>query len=202
MLAKLYFEGKGIIKRDEGHAIQYLLKAAQQSHAGALSRLIDLANKGNDASQLQYALGLMYEQGLGVEKNYSKAAGWYKRSGKQDKVDALLRLGILHEDGGYGLNKDEIEAVKWYQKALLGKSKEAKIRLIDLADKKNHPEAQFVLAGLYLSGEGVEREDKVGIEYLLRATKQGHSSALERFIRLTQSDMHLSYELGLLYQME
>ncbi len=65
LLGETYAHGKGV-KQDYKEAYQYFLKSA---------------NKGS--KKAQYALGLAYEKGLGVEKNIQTSLIWYKLAAEQ-----------------------------------------------------------------------------------------------------------------------
>jgi TPR repeat protein/GTP-binding protein EngB required for normal cell division len=202
ILGCLYLEGAGVVEREERAAVEWLLRAASQGHDGALRRLIELGREG-ERHPLQYALGQLYEEGKGIEKNYQEAVLWYELSAKTDKADAPLRLGLLYESGGYGIEKDEKTAVNLYWLAAAHSNKTAVARLIALANEQqgNYPEAQYVLGDLYLKGEGVEKNYQAGIAYWLQAARQGHKLSLARIIGLAEGgDINFCYGLGLLYE--
>ena len=48
------------------------------------------AEQGCDAAQ--YHLGVMYEQGRGISKDYAKAVVWYRKSAEQGNADAQCLL--------------------------------------------------------------------------------------------------------------
>ena len=47
----------------------------------------------------QYSLGVAYENGYGVEKNYREAVKWYEESAKQGDADAQYSLGVHYYNG-------------------------------------------------------------------------------------------------------
>ena len=47
----------------------------------------------------QYLLGVLYENGEGVNRDTATAAGWYQRASDQDHGEAQLNLGVLYENG-------------------------------------------------------------------------------------------------------
>lgn len=77
-LAAIYLQGEeGVtVNYDEAH--KWFAAAAIQGHAVA-----------------QYNLGLMFELGLGIEKNEAKALGWYNLAAKSGQPEALERLSQL-----------------------------------------------------------------------------------------------------------
>ena len=69
-----------------------------------------IANEGN--AEVQYNLGLIYSNGEGVDKNFSKALYWFKKSASQGNVLAEYKLGYIY-DNGLGVKKDPIVAYKY-----------------------------------------------------------------------------------------
>ncbi len=104
-------------------------------HATALRLFRPLADQGDDVAQ--FDLGVMYNKGWGVPRDYVQAAKWYRLAAVQGNADAQYNLGILNDDG-----HRYAEAVKWYRKA---------------ADQ-GLGDAQFNLGLLYAKGQGVPRD--------------------------------------------
>ena len=76
-----YNYGRGGVEQDHQVAMYWYQKAADHGYAEA-----------------QYALGLLYENGVGVEKDFSKAKAWYQKAADQRNTDAqagLRRLGSV-----------------------------------------------------------------------------------------------------------
>ena len=61
----------------------------------AFNQLHKLAKKGHPAAQ--HIIGMMYENGIGVEKNLSKAVAYYEKSAVQDFGDAECALGRMYQ---------------------------------------------------------------------------------------------------------
>jgi len=76
--------------------------------------VISLANQGNAKSQ--YELGLMYELGMGIDKNHSQALAWYQKSANQDYAKAQYNLGIFYALAK-GVDKDIEQSKYWIRKA-------------------------------------------------------------------------------------
>ncbi|NOQ45967.1 MAG: hypothetical protein GQ559_04740, partial [Desulfobulbaceae bacterium] len=64
----------------------------------------------------QTYVGEMYEQGLGTEPDYIKAAEWYRKAAAQGFARAQMNLGYLYEKG-LGVPVDKTAALNWYRKA-------------------------------------------------------------------------------------
>ncbi|MFT4689365.1 MAG: hypothetical protein ACI9OD_001572 [Limisphaerales bacterium] len=61
----------------------------------------------------QFNLGWMYEKGLGVIKDETEAAKWYRKAADQGYVSAQSSLGGMYAEGG-GVIKDEVRAYMWF----------------------------------------------------------------------------------------
>ena len=117
--------------------------AAEQGHAHA-----------------QYNLGIMYDNGHGVDVNYKKAIEWYEKAAKQGLAEAQCNLGGMYENGD-GVDVNYKKAIEWYEKAA----------------EQGHTDAQYNLGGMYYHGEGVDVNYKKAIEWYEKAAEQGHADA-------------------------
>lgn len=70
----------------------------------------------NGLPDMMCLLGIMYEEGRAVEKNYQTAMMWYLKASDNDYAEAHYRLGRLYENG-WGVKKNDSKALKYYQKA-------------------------------------------------------------------------------------
>lgn len=76
-----------------------------------------LAHRGD--THAEYYLGLLYEEGQGLEQDFQLARQWYlKAAGKAD-VDAAFALGRLYSKG-LGVAQDLPEAYMWFARAARG----------------------------------------------------------------------------------
>ncbi len=159
-------------------------------------RVYSFAMKGDAVAQ--YVTGLMYRSGKGVEKDYAKAAVWFRKAGNQGYAQAQLNLGLLYRNG-QGVERSAVEAVTWYRKAaergdtvaqynlgamynegigVLKDSAEA-FKWCRKAAEQGYPDAQYQISGMYFKGIGVQ-EDKVEAgKWLRKAADQGHARAVE-----------------------
>lgn len=73
----------------------------------------------------EYALGLLYFEGLGVGQSYDKAVGLWTRSAEQGQAQAQISLGVVFSGSrlpytsldcksGCGQEKDLLNAYKWF----------------------------------------------------------------------------------------
>lgn len=71
--------------------------------------------ESGDAVSQNY-VGEIYERGLGVPPNYTKAAEWYRKAAAQGLDRAEANLGHLYEQG-LGVPKDKVQALNLYRQA-------------------------------------------------------------------------------------
>ena len=95
-----------------GGGYQSYLKGDYQA---AFDEWRPLAELGD--AEAQYNLGVMYDQGFGVEQDLGKAADWYRKAAEQGFVDAQANLGLMYFHG-QGLNKDHQAAAHWLNLAV------------------------------------------------------------------------------------
>jgi localization factor PodJL len=124
----------------------------------AADRYLARAKEGDPDAQ--YELAIRFAKGRGVEKDYNRAAAWFREAAINGVAAAQYDLGVLY-DVGLGLQRDPIEAVIWYQSA---------------ADQ-NEPIAQLRLGSVYLAGDVVPRNPTEAVRWLRRAAEQGVAEA-------------------------
>lgn len=108
----------------------------------------------------QYALGAMYLEGLGVQKNPEQSMRWLMRAAENGVVDAEKLLGDVFSTGLAG-GKNYPESIKWYERA---------------AHKEN-TDAQATLGLMIANGRGVSKDLVKGAMWLDLASAQGHEGA-------------------------
>ena len=82
--------------------------------AKALREWRPLAEQGD--ARAQFYLGLLYENGDGVPRDYEKAREWYEESSAQGEANAQFYLGLLSAFGQGG-PLDLSQAHMWYSLA-------------------------------------------------------------------------------------
>jgi len=87
------------LRTDASPNVKSLHSAATQGHA-----------------EEQFALGLSYENGDGIEDNCVEAAFWYLLAAKQGNAQAKYRLGLLYRSG-LGVRGNWITAAEWIKSA-------------------------------------------------------------------------------------
>ncbi|WP_169740983.1 tetratricopeptide repeat protein [Methylomicrobium agile] len=122
--------------------------------------LTDIASNGDQVAQL--FLGDMYSSEENVERDYSKAAYWYRLSAEQGNSEAQQELGILYYKG-VGVNKDYKESVKWYR----------------LSAKQGHAFAQYCMGFMYYLGLGLDKDYTKSYLWLNLSASNGSNAGIE-----------------------
>jgi len=83
-------------------------------YEAAFREWLPLAELGD--VEAQYNLGVLYDEGAGVEQDFAVAADWYRKAAEQGFIDAQTNLGIMYYFG-QGVARDYQEAAKWFRLA-------------------------------------------------------------------------------------
>lgn len=81
-----------------------------RDYAAAAAAWRQAAERGHPRAQ--NGLGVLYRDGLGVEKDAATAVTWFRISAQNGYAYAMFNLGLAYRDGS-GVAKDDIEAYKW-----------------------------------------------------------------------------------------
>lgn len=94
-----------------GGGYQSYLKGDYQA---AYKEWMPLAELGD--AEAQYNIGVLFDEGAGVDQDLVAAADWYRRAGEQGFMDAQTNLGIMYYHG-HGVDRHRHEASKWFRMA-------------------------------------------------------------------------------------
>ena len=128
-------------------------------------RALDLFQKSADAGypQAQATIGALYLKGLPglLDRNPEKGVGLLSQAVRAKSLTARFNLGMAYYNGD-GVPQDPSKAAQWLQ----------------VAEKQNFAEAQYVLGMLLAEGEeGLPKNLSQGVRLLNKAAKQGHKLA-------------------------
>ena len=128
-------------------------------------RALDLFQKSADAGypQAQATIGALYLKGLPglLDRNPKKGVDLLSRAVRAKSLTARFNLGMAYYNGD-GVPQDPSKAAQWLQ----------------VAEKQNFVEAQYVLGMLLAEGEeGLPKNLSQGVRLLNKADKQGHKLA-------------------------
>jgi len=83
-------------------------------YTAAYDEWLPLAELGD--AEAQFNLGVLYDEGAGVEQNLITAAAWYRKAAEQGFIDAQTNLGIMYYHG-LGVDPDLEAAAHWFRLA-------------------------------------------------------------------------------------
>jgi len=126
--------------------------------ASVLKLYRNAAEKGHVLAMVE--VGNMYNSGIGVRTNYTKALAWYLKAAELGDSFAQFNVGVAYSIGK-GAQTDLVKAFLWFQKAA------------EQGDKK----AQLNMGEAYFEGLGVKQDKNTAFTWYLKAAKQGNSNA-------------------------
>lgn len=116
----------------EGVIIAKALAGDPEAHVA----LIELGNQGNVL--IQFGLGVMHQDGLGIRPDHTKAVNWYRKAAEQGHTGAQNALGVMYY-GGKEVPQDYIQAAFWFRKMA----------------EQGDAVGQAMLGSMYEKGEGL-----------------------------------------------
>jgi len=112
-------------------------------------------------AEAQFALGLMYDLGIDVPKNYAESGKWYLKAANQGLAEAQFKLGVRYFEYGKTAKENYTTAFTWFYKAA----------------NQGIAEAQFNVALMYQLGRGVPTNKVEGYKWYNIAAAQGFAKA-------------------------
>lgn len=105
-------------------------------------------------------LGLLYNDGKGVEQDYEKARTYYEQAAELGNMYALFNLAWMYENG-QGVAVDMTKAVDYYEQA----------------GELGNTDALFNLGWMYENGQGVPQDMSMALAWYEMAAKRGNAAA-------------------------
>ena len=105
--------------------------------------------------------GIAYEDGDGVEQDFTHAAELYKQAADLGNAEAMFQIGFLYQEGN-GVEQSYSKAKEWFEKAA----------------EHGEGSAMFQLGVLYEMGNGVEQSHSKAKEWVEKAAEHGNESAV------------------------
>jgi TPR repeat protein len=131
-----------------------LLALRKGDYTSSFREFRSLAEHGHAKSQLQ--LGIMYEMGLGTEKDYSEAAKWYQKAAIKGEKEAQKRLLEMKKKGRNANSHPPIPE--------------------NYTGNITEPQTQFDIGVMYYKGIGKPNSSKA-YTWFLEAAEQGCADA-------------------------
>lgn len=116
------------------------------------------AEKGSASAQ--YGMGLAFERGSGVPRDYLEAARRYRQAALQNHAAAQNNLGMMYKNG-QGVPRDFTEALKW----------------LLLSCRLGNGQALTNLGEMFENGQGVPRDYAEAVRYYRMAAARGAALA-------------------------
>jgi TPR repeat protein len=177
-------------------------------HACAKASLTHLwAHADENCSCCQFYLGVLHEKGLVGEEGAAEAVKLYQVYELQGNRKALLELAKCLMDGR-GIQKDEQEAMRWYEIAANQQVAEAQcflgtryfdtdhfaeaFHLFQTAADQNFTDAQAGLGICYLWGKGVDKDAREALRLFQLAADQNNANAQFHLGRCYDADEDLN----------
>jgi len=152
------------------------------------------AKNGDEAKQ--YIMGILYQNGICLERNITKSIKWFSLAEKKGYPLARYTLGDIYHFGE-GVTIDNKKAEQYYLKILKDKNLEILTRMGNIhlvgkdfehnasiakrfymiAAEKNFTPALNNIGMMYFLGNGVDKNLTKAIEYLGKAAVQNHKNA-------------------------
>ncbi|MEZ5758354.1 MAG: tetratricopeptide repeat protein [Emcibacteraceae bacterium] len=160
----------------------------------AISEFKKAAAEGH--MEATYSLGYMYENSVGVPKNYPEALKWYKAAAALGDPKSQYILGNMY-NRGRGVEINYEQAVNWYRLSaeqgyawaeyFLGlkletgqgtsKDLESAAYWYERAADQEHARAQYNLAKIYYQGNGVKQDFLKAYKWAVLADSYGEGDA-------------------------
>lgn len=118
-------------------------------------------------------VGMMYEQGLGVDPDYALAAEYYEKGVESGDLTSIYYLGLLYEQG-LGVKQDYGKAAELY----------AEVSASDNKSATGVVAAGYALGRLYEQGLGVEQDLSRALALYREAAEYGNEDAAAALERL------------------
>ncbi len=176
----------------------------------ALAEFTYLAAEGDGIAN--YYLGRMYEEGLGVTPDKSKAVEYYQLAAQRYNVDATYKLADILLNEAIDLDDPKIAGgITYLKKAAYAGQVDALYQLGELYAKgelvpkeykyafgyylmgalKGDKKSQYKLSLMYLKGLGVPQDYENGIKWLSRSANQGYVMAQQQLANLRAGNRRL-----------
>ncbi|MEJ2141468.1 MAG: tetratricopeptide repeat protein [Gammaproteobacteria bacterium] len=162
--------GQGLASNPNLHdeVYQHAMKVYERGEYHLAKRLLlPLANK--DHTESQFYMGMIYDIGLGVERNANIAVSWYRKAAEKGYHHAQHNLAVAYANGDGVLANIE-KALRWWERAA----------------RQGNTDSQYNLGIIYATGNELVKKD------LLKAEKWWRLAAIS-------GDAMAQYNLGTLY---
>ena len=147
----------------------------------------------------------MFEDGVGVKRDYKQAFDWYRKAADQNLPQAEKQIGYFYQCG-YGVKQDYAEAHAWYLRAARHGNSDAENQLGFFAEEgwgqpKNYAEA---LAWFYKAAGHGSNDAEENIGYMFQnglGVQTDYAKAMSWFVEAAaHGNSNAENQLGWMYQ--
>lgn len=114
----------------------------------------------HDDTGSQYALGLLFYKGEGVDENYEQAYFWFYKAAKNNDAHAQKQIGNMYLEGR-GIDANIDQALFWFKRAALS----------------GNPEHEYFYGFIYDYGKLVPQSYREASLWYKKAAEKGHAKA-------------------------
>lgn len=159
----------------------------------ALQEWRPLAESGHVSAQ--FNLGVMYDEGRGVEVSRDKAIEWWTKAGEQGDMQAQHNLALLYISAGSEADYDK--ALSWLRRAAesgsipsqyslgkmygyglgVGQDDGEAFKFVRMAAESGFDKAQYNLGKMYRDGRGTPENIAESAKWFQAAADRGHANA-------------------------
>lgn len=153
---------------------------ASANEAATFNAMVALANKGD--AEAQYHVGMMYNNGIGTQRDPRQAFEWFQKSAASNDPLGAYKLGCYYDGQGEDVvAADTNEALKYkliaakagyalaqHDVALLYAKQEnfeEAMKWWKLSGDQGFPDALYNLSGLYFQGKGAPKDLSLAYAY-------------------------------------
>ena len=147
----------------------------------------------------------MFEDGVGVKRDYKQAFDWYRKAADQNLPQAEKQIGYFYQCG-YGVKQDYAEAHAWYLRAAGHGNSDAENQLGFFAEEgwgqpKNYAEA---LAWFYKAAKHGSNDAEENIGYMFQnglGVQTDYAKSMSWFVEAAaHGNSNAENQLGWMYQ--
>lgn len=151
-LGMCYQLGRGV-ERDSVDAIRLYEKSIKEGNSALLGQRMDNASKSAFDAMLS---GDCYENGIGVKKDYAKAAGFYAQAAAMGSIEGMRQAGLCYLN-----TKENAKAFHYFEKGA----------------SKGDQSSEYWAGKMLLGGMNVPANKQKAVVYLLKAAEGGMAAA-------------------------
>ena len=183
---------------------------ANANDAANFNAMVGLAIKGD--AEAQYHVGMMYNNGIGTQKDPKQAFEWFRKSTASNDPLGAYKLGCYYDGQGEGIvAADSTEALKYklvaakagyalaqHDVALIYERQEnfeEALKWSKMAGDQGYPRALYKLSGLYFQGKGAPKDLALAYVYFKLSKVPSRKKVNEMAGILTKSELEKAEKL-------